>query len=117
MSRFTCDPEAPCAEHDCHEHDDARHHYELPRTDLDSPGYRAEHRVCICGAVDVNDLPWCFCGHGRDSHGVDVAILGPTRLGCAGCACGDPDDPDQADPMHAFEVVVDGRGRYMPVPA
>lgn len=117
--RFACDPEQPCAEHDCHEHDDARHHYLVERTDLDSPGYRPEHRVCVCGAVDVDDLPWCWCGHSRSSHGIDIGITTDGPRGCAGCATERMDIPPatEADPVHEFEVAVDGRGRRIPVVA
>lgn len=114
---FPCDPERFCALHDCHEHADGHHRYDWPRTDTDSDDYDPGHRLCVCGAIDADDFPWCFCGHGRDSHNVNVALGDSPRFGCVGCAfdaMGFPADPAGAEPVHEFVVVIDGRGRDHP---
>lgn len=50
-------------------------------------------------AVDVDEGPYCFCGHPEPSH---IEQDGkPWCTGCADCDCGDEDCPE---PEHAFEV-------------
>ena len=44
------------------------------------------------------DGPYCFCGHSEGSHKADGSF-------CYGCQDAyDPDDPDDANPNHLYEI-------------
>lgn len=57
---------------------------------------------------DEQDGPFCFCGHGPDSH---RAAAWPDKPECSGCAAEYADEDEDTDPEHAYVMAVDASGR------
>lgn len=62
------------------------------------------------------DGPFCYCGHGPDSHKTFA-----NGAWCEGCEFGDgaapngDEDDEPTDANHAYEAVTDAEGRDLPL--